>query len=284
MVRDKRSKFIAAKVNLNENIFSENKEELINAIPESIKSKRDYQRNSWTWKFADVVPLKNNDGVEEFIYGHLVKSRFESVNVVDGDKTESYQIPKPVANTGIFLYHIKNEVLIFEEAQLDRNEFIIAFQELVLRNNYKIGEVVINFIPDKTEIVKEIEAIDILTKIEFDFIPPNMIEKKTYKGLNDIIKDENATRMKASFENDNGLNKDGEFIGEGIEMVSNTYGTVKAYGHDLVPRSKRKGNKKVQKRFFSKDSIQQRKLSTTDVDELKSRLKDFAYDMIKLLL
>lgn len=282
MPRERRSKFIAAKVNLNENIFSENKEELINAIPESIRSKGDYKRNSWTWKFADVEAF--SDGDHDFIFGHLVKSRFESVNVVDGDKTESFPIPKPVANKGIFLYHVKNEVLIFEEGQLDRFEFIHAFSELILRNNYKIGEVIINFVPEKSVIINQIKAIDVLTKIEFDFIPPNMIEKKTYKGLNDIIKDENATRMKASFENEKGLNKDGEFIGEGIEMVSNTYGSVKAFGHNLEPRSSKKGTKKVKKRFFSKDSIHQRKFNTTDEKELKAKLRDFAIDMIRILL
>jgi hypothetical protein len=282
MARDKRAKFIAAKVNLNENIFSENKEDLINAIPDSIRSKGEFKKNSWTWKFADVETFKENN--HDFIYGHLVKSRFETVDVVDGDKTENYRIPKPVANKGIFLYNVRNEVLIFEEGQIDRSEFVMALEELILRNNFKIGEVVINFIPDKTEIIKEIKAIDILTKIEFDFIPPNMIEKKTYKGLTDLIKDENATRMKASFENEKGLNKNGEFIEEGIEMVSNAYGSVKAYGHNLEPRSKRKGNKKVKRHFFSKDSIKQRRYNTSDEVELKSKLKDFAFDMIKLLL
>lgn len=282
MPREKKSKFIAAKVNLNENIFSENKEELINAIPESIFSKGEFKQNSWTWNFADVESF--TDDAHDFIFGHLVKSRFESVNVVDGDKTENFLIPKPVANTGIFLYHVKNEVLIFEEGQLDRIEFIHAFRELILRNNFKIGEVIINFVPEKSVIIKEIKAIEVLTKIEFDFIPPNMIEKKTYKGLNDIIKDENATRMKASFENKHGLNKEGEFIGEGIAMVSNTYGSVKAFGHNLEPRASKKGTKKVKKHFFSRDSIHQRKFNTTDEKELKARLKDFAIDMIRILL
>lgn len=201
-----------------------------------------------------------------------------------GTKQLIFQIPKPVANKGRFLYQVKNEVLIFEEGELNRNEFIQGFQELIFSNNLKIGEVVINFIPIKAEIIKEIKSIEVLTKIEFDIIPPNMIEKKTFKGLNDIIKDENATRMKAVFENKNGLNKDGEFIEEGIEMVSNAYGEVKAYGHNFAPRSSRKGTKKIRARYFSQDSIHIRKINTNDDKQLVTKLKEFALDMVKVLL
>lgn len=282
MPRDHRAKFIAAKININENIFSVDKENLVYAIPEAIQKKGKYEKNSWTWKFTDIKPLPDSE--PEFIFGHLVKSRYESVDVVVGDETKKFEIPDPVANRIIFLYQIKNEVLIFEEGPLNRDEIIDAFEQLVLTNNFAIGGLVINFIPEKSEIIKEIQSIDVLTKIEFDFIPPNMIEKKVYKGLTDIIKDENATRMKAVFENEKGLNRNGEFIEEGIEMVSNAYGEVKAFGHNLEPRKRGRGKKSVKKRFFSRDSIQQRKLSKQDEGELIVKLREFATDMAKLLL
>lgn len=281
MVREKKAKFIAAKVNINENIFSPNKEELINSIPDSIKNNKGLQKNSWTWKFTDVSTF--SEFGHDFIYGHLVKSRYESVNVVDGDKTTNYEIPKPVANKGRFLYLVKNEILIFEEGALERQEYISAFADLIYSNNIQIGEIVIKFIPIKGEVLKEIRSIEVLTKIEFDVIPPNMIEKKTFKGLNDIIKDENATRMKTTFENDKGLNKDGDFINEGIEMVASAYGEVKAYGHNYEPRGNRPGKKKVKARYFSRDSIHLRKIPTKDENELLSKLKRFALDMINTL-
>ncbi|RVT67646.1 hypothetical protein [Niallia taxi] len=283
MPREKRAKFIAAKVNINQNIFSDNKEELIKSIPDAIYINKELQKNTWTWKFTDVVTF-SSDGYE-FIYGRLTKSRYENVDVVDGDKIVNYKIPKPVANKARFLYQIKNEVLIFEEGEINRSEFIPVFQDLIYRNNIKIGEIIVNLIPMKNEILREIRSIDVLTKIEFDIIPPNMIEKKTFKGLTDIIKDENATRMKTTFENDKGLNKDGEFIEEGIEMVSNAYGEVKAYGHNFAPRSdKKKGNKKIRTRFYSQDSVHMRKLNTSEDKELIPKLKDFALEMIKQLL
>lgn len=92
MPREKRSRFIAAKVNINQNIFSNNKLELINSIPEAILNNNELQKNSWIWKFTDVNPLL--DEGNEFIYGHLVKSRYESVDVVDGDKTVNFSNSK----------------------------------------------------------------------------------------------------------------------------------------------------------------------------------------------
>jgi len=281
-VKKKSSRFIAAKVNINENIFSADKEELIESIPGSIKSGNKLEKNSWTWEFTDVVPVSEGD--QKYVYGHLVKSRYETVNVVDGDKTVNYEIPKPVANMGRFLYQAKNEILIFEESPLNRQEFIEAFGDLIHNNNISVGEVKITFIPIKSKVIKEIKSIEVLTKIEFDIIPPNMIQKKTFKGLNDIINDENATRMKTTFENENGLNKEGEFIEEGIEMVSNAYGEVKAYGHNLEPRSNRKGNKKVKKRFLSRDSIHLREINVDNKEVLLSKLKRFAIDMRNVLL
>ncbi|WP_043929798.1 hypothetical protein [Bacillus sp. EB01] len=278
MVKERKTKFIAAKVNINENIFSDNKQQLIDLIPEAIKVKKEYQRNTWTWQFTDV------DEEGPFIVGNLVKSRYETVDVVDGDKTEIFSIPKPVANKSRFLYHIENEVVIFEERELDRFEFITGFSNLVYRNSFKIGEIKINFIPKKDEILSKIRSMEILTKIEFDIIPPNMIEKNTFKGLNEIINDENATRMKTVFENKNGLNKDGDFIKEGIEMVSNAYGEVKAYGYNFEPRANKKGNKKVRTKYFSQDSIYLRRFETKDEDELFIKMKKFAIDMIKILL
>lgn len=281
MVREKRSKFIAAKVNINQNIFSSDKEKLITLIPEAINKRAKLEKHSWTWQFTDIEFLNLDN--KEYIFGNLGKSRFESVDVVDGDKTKAYQIPNPVATSASFFYDIVDEVLIFEEGPINKNEYMKSFEELVYASNIEIGEIKINLIPIKDQIYKEIQSIEVLTKIEFDIIPPNMIEKDTYKSLNQIVNDENAVRMKMVFENQDGLNKEGDYITEGIEMTSNAYAETKAYGYNTVPKAKGKGRKKQRTRFFSNDSVHQRKLNVNDKPQLLQKLKKFALEIVNIL-
>ena len=281
MVREKRSKFIAAKVNINQNIFSSNKEKLITLIPDAINRKEELKKHSWTWKFTDIE-FFNFDN-KEYIFGNLAKSRYESVDVLEGDKTKSFRIPNPVATSASFFYDVVHEVLIFEEGPINKNEFMQIFEELVYKSNIEIGEIKVNLIPIKDQIYREIQAIEVLTKIEFDIIPPNMIEKDTYKTLNQIVTDENATRMKMVFENEDGLNKEGDYITEGIEMTSNAYAETKAYGYNTVPKAKGRGRKKQRTRFFSNDSVHQRKLNVNDKPQLLQKLKKFALEIVNIL-
>ncbi|MFD1850974.1 hypothetical protein D8M05_17100 [Oceanobacillus bengalensis] len=122
----------------------------------------------------------------------------------------------------------------------------MRFEELIYKANIEIGEVIIKLIPIKDKIYERITEMDVLTKVEFDLIPPNFHGKDTFKSLDDIIQESNATRMKTSVENQDGLNKNGLLIKEGVEKVSNAYGDVKAYGYNNVPsRSKRYRTKKI---------------------------------------
>ncbi|MCM3144689.1 hypothetical protein [Brevibacillus sp. MER 51] len=283
MVRDVRARFIAAKVNINRNIFSANKERLISLIPDAITPSHQYQKGSWTWKFADINPFVENN--VEYIFANLVKSRYQGIDVLDGDKTTRYEIPKPVANKAKFLYDSKHEILIFEEtADIRRDDFLQVFEQLIYAGNIEIGQIIVKLIPIKEEIFREIMSMEFISKVEFEFIPPNFIEKKTYKKISEIIKDENATRMKVSLENKDGLNKNGDLINQGIAMVSNAYGDVKAYGYDYLPsRSKKLRGKRKPRNFNSKNSIHMKKIKTEDEKSLIEKLKEFASEMVSII-
>lgn len=284
MGKEHRSRFLAAKVNINANIFSANMKELIPLIPDAILKKPEIKKNSWTWKFRDLKEF-HDDGTR-YIYGNLGKSRQEVVTVDEGDKTGIYTIPKPVASNSQFLYDSNSEILIFEETgKIGRDDFIEMFERLVFQSNINIGEIKVTLIPIKEIVYKEIMSIDLLTRIEFDFIPPNFMGKKDFKSLHQIIKDENATRMKTIFENDKGLNKEGDFIKEGIEMVSHSYGEVKASGFNYVPsRSKRKKTVKKKTGYNSKNSIHMRYIKEKDDEKRVSALKQFILDIKHLFL
>lgn len=279
-----KSKFISAKININRNIFSHDKEMLVNLIPEAILLRPSMKRNSWNWKIAEAKEIRDESTL--FIFGHLVKSRLETVTIVNGDKIETYNIPKPVANVSRFIYDPQSEVLIFEEVgNIPREDFIRSFEELIFKAKIEIGEVIIKLIPIKDKIYKRITEMDVLTKIEFDFIPPNFHGKDTFKSLDDIIQEENATRMKASFENNDGLNKSGFFIKEGVEKVSNAYGDVKAYGYNNLPsRSKRYKTKRSKTSFNSKDLVHMKSFKVETNDELLTKIKKFALEMRNIIL
>lgn len=269
MTKKNKTPFIAAKVNINQNIFSPDFEELIKEIPEAIKNTASMQKNSWTWQFTDVKEIDSN-----FLIGYLVQSKKRSLDVVKDNKVEKYDVPDPVANKSIFLYNSISEILIFEEGSINRDNFIVHFEQLIFNNNLKIGEIVVNILPDKQEVLKEIEAIEVLTKVVFNFIPPNGISKKGFKGIKETINSENAKRMKVELENKDGLNKDGDLINEGIEMISGSYGDLKAYGH-------KERNKKRSQKFLSKDAIEMKHFNKDDKDTLISKLKEFSEMMFE---
>lgn len=270
-------KFLAAKVNINGNIFSPNASELIELIPEAIKAGKIYKSKSstWDWEFTDLEEINYQD--YKILKGNFTKSRKETKRVVKDQKIELFEIPDKVAYPSLFIYDPITEILVFEETgDIQRQHFIDAFEKLVYQSNYAIGKIDVNLITKKDELYHKIMEIEVLTKIEFELIPPNMIDKDTYKDLSDIIKKEKATRLKTSLENDRGLNKHGNLIQNGIEMVSTGYGEVKAYGFNELP-SRRKGKKKRERKVYkSRDSVEiiTEKKATSE-DALVGKLSKF---------
>ncbi|MEN2467642.1 hypothetical protein [Ornithinibacillus sp. FSL M8-0202] len=275
-------KFVAAKVNINQNIFSNELESLIELIADAIKAKKVLKssRSKWTWKFTDIK--EDKDETKWYITANFVKSRIESKMIVDGDKTDLYKIPKPVAYLSYFFYDVNNEILIFEETgDIQREHFIDAFERIIFQSNLKIGKIEVKLIPKEDSVRDQIMSMEHLTKIEFDLIPPNMIPKDAYKDLGDILNKEKALRLKTVLENEDGLNKDGLMVKSGIEMVQNGYGEVKAYGYSRV-KSKR-GTRKKQHTFKSKDSIEMVQVERTKSDNITGLLEKFRQRVYNIL-
>ncbi|MDX5476222.1 MAG: hypothetical protein LPK00_11870 [Bacillaceae bacterium] len=279
-------KFLAAKVNINGNIFNQNVKELILEIPTAIKSNHilKSRKSSWAWQFADVLEFNHEN--KQLLSGNFVKARREFRTVVEDGKTKQYEIPYQVAYPSFFIYDPVSEVLVFEETgDIQRNHFIDAFERIIFEANVTIGKIEVKLIPRKEELYKRIMEIEILTKIEFDLIHPNFYYKEEYEDLSEIIKREKATRMKTSLENEKGLNKEGFIIKNGIEMVGQGYGEVKASGFNNVP-SRRKGkSKRKVMGFKSRDSIEmthvEKNLSEKD---FKNTMGTFLNKIINILV
>ncbi|MCG3793631.1 hypothetical protein CN543_28845 [Bacillus toyonensis] len=269
-------KFIAAKVNIHENIFSENVEDLIRLIPHAILKKPEILQGDYRWKITETSEI-NEDG-RTFIYGDLVRSQFESVEVLEGDNLIDYPIPDR-AYTSRFVYEPISEVLIFEEtSKIRRDDFTKIFEKLIQQSDIQIGEVVISYINKTEDLVKKILALDVLTKIEFEFIHPNFHKKETFRSLADILTEENAKKMKLNLENEKGLNKDGQTINQGLEMIS-LYGEAKATGYNELPsRSQKHTRKKKQPKLIridSRESVHTENMSEKSEGELKQKLRGF---------
>lgn len=279
-----RRKFLAAKVNINEAIFSNDVDYLIRLIPKVMLSYPELstKKSTWVWCFGDL----ETDEEQKIVWGNFVKKRNEKKLVYDGSKTV-YQEIKNAAYQSFFLYNTETEILVFEEsADINRESFMDAFERIIYKGHIEIGEISVQLIPLKSVIKSKINDIEVLTKIEFDLIHPNPIHHDSYRDLDDIIKKEQATRLKTTLENQNGLNKEGAFIQSGIEMVARGYGDVNAYGYSRVQTyGKRKRMRKNQQRVRSKDEVQ---MTFTDKNiEKKSlvpKLREFAEKISNMLL
>lgn len=276
-------KFLAAKVNINQNIFNDDVEYLISLIPKAILQKPILKkaRSKWTWEFTEI---NKEADAPNILHGYFVKSRNEKKLGKDGEKTFYYDLPYPAAYQSFFLYDSENEILVFEETgDINRDEFINAFSRIIYNARAEIGEIVIEVVPIKQVLYDKILEIEYLTKIEFDLIHPNLVPKDAYKDLSDIIRNEQATRLKTVLENSEGLNKEGNIIQSGLRMVSNGYGKVNAYGFSRVA-SKKKTKKKFQK-FKSRDSVEAVHIDNdADPEHTIGVLKEFALRIRNLLL
>lgn len=81
-------KFLAAKVNINGNIFNQNVQELIELIPEAIKSKKilKTKKSVWEWQFTEIEEIPYKDGY--ILCGKFNKSRKEFKTVIENGETK----------------------------------------------------------------------------------------------------------------------------------------------------------------------------------------------------
>ncbi|ASS75753.1 hypothetical protein CIG75_12675 [Tumebacillus algifaecis] len=163
-----KKKYLAAKININENIYGDNVTEMIQMIPDAIKAAKHLQVKQWTWSFSDIGEI--DDGL---LHGKLSKARKEIKETLDlKTKTTQHTVIPNSSESSFFIYDPVNEILIFEEtSKLNRETFIEIFQRLVYLGNINIGNIVIKLVPRKDELYSKIKGIEVLTKIEFDLIP-----------------------------------------------------------------------------------------------------------------
>lgn len=280
-------KFVASKININENIWNGGPDKYIPLIPQAILKRKSIISGPWTWKFIDVGVTKSG-----IVCGNLTKIRRELRQVALDDRTGQHEIPNASFNA-TFMYDPKFEILLFEEnSRVDRDTFLAKFAQLVYAGDPTIGDIVALTYPLQDDLFSRVLGYEVLTRIEFDIVPNNMIGKKELGDMLELIKGANGTKVKYAAENKNGLNKKGPYIESGVNFVLNAYGKVKSVGYDTfvsVLKNGKTTTKKIVKRFSSKDFVIHESVNITyndpaDGEQLEAELHSLHLKVLSIVL
>lgn len=195
--------FYAAKINVHENIFSQNLQEIIRVhIPKAILAMPTIRVNSYNLSFTDAKEIVH-DG-QSLIIGNITKSKHTSQKVKIGSSTDFVKSEYELAKTSFFVYHPENEIITYEvNSSITDSEFRSFFTAILSRDN-NIGEVIIKTIPEPFKIRSEIQAIQTVTTVHFHLIHPNP-GKKAFNLYNKIIQDNKLKELEIKMNNDKGL-------------------------------------------------------------------------------
>lgn len=195
--------FYAAKINVHENIFSQNLQEIIRVhIPKAILAMPTIKVNSFNLSFTDAVEIVH-DG-HTLIIGNITKSKYASQKVKIGSSTNYVKSEHELAKTSFFVYHPENEIIAYEvNSSITDKEFRSFFTTILSRDN-NIGEVKIKTIPEPFKIRSEIQAMQTVTTIHFHLIHPNP-GKKAFNLYNKIIQDNKLKELEIKMNNNKGL-------------------------------------------------------------------------------
>lgn len=287
--------YVASKVNVHENIFSIDLEEIISIhIPRVIKESPIKKSKSFSWSFTDVRMIKDEYD-EDYLVGNLTKSKKSSIKSKVGNETMNIEHPYEVAQTSNFFYHPRTEILVHEvNSHFSEYEFIGYFSELLSKDPV-IGEVKIIPLPEPYEIRNELKSIENVTSIRFKLIHPNP-GKKEFNLFQEIINTTSAKELDITITNPEGLKPNEDIIDQnqvltsipidpiesGIQLCEKGYGNANIKGHEYyyVQGKRKKLKRKKIKKFDSNRSF--RKITVNDFGEerLLSRIRSFILDII----
>lgn len=283
--------FYFAKVNIHGNIFKPDLEELIEVeIPRVIENAKEIKLKQSTISFTDINRAVV-DG-KTIIIGHVTISKKEKIRYKDGSNTFIANTEHEVANSAMFIYDLKSEILAFTTtSKLNVNSFIEYFTRLLSRDEI-VGKVVIKLIPDSFDIIKEFQLVDKITYVKFTLIHPNP-GKKHYNLYKELVKETSAKQIEVAFEDKvEGLtveieNKEikTQAINQGVELVNAGYGEVELKGENysyVESGNKRKRKKKITKsrRFNSKKSTKKLTVKGLRTSEAIKKVTNFINEIL----
>jgi len=222
----------ATKININQNIFNYNIEELIPLIADAVLNSNNicYEKKNLKWVFVDTKEIVIDD--MQLIMGYLCKIRkTDIITVYDDDKHDTYNSNiQNSAYLSLFLLDPINEILIIEDnSEIKVDRFINIFEKLCYLSKPEIGEIKIKKYPRKDKIDNYLKDINKIYYGKFKLIPANFGSAKGFKKLDEVMKSEKIREMDITLKNEDGniVNDKESIFHSCVEMVKNAYGTFK---------------------------------------------------------
>ena len=160
-------KIIAAKININENIFAENYKDLIPLIGQAIinNNKKEYQYRNSGWTFGDISEIEINE--KTLIKGKLFKlfkKKYEKE--WDNQNRQPKKCDIKFAYESVFLFDPKSEYIIFSEtSNLKRESFLKFFPKLCTYIDCRLGSLKLELCLNHSEVELNEDDQDLQIKV-----------------------------------------------------------------------------------------------------------------------
>lgn len=279
----RKRRFYAAKVNVHENIFSQNVNEIIEFhIPRVILESKPVKINTWNWMFTDVKKVLHKD--RTFIIGNVTKSKITKQKVRIKNVTKEIETDYELAHTAFFVYDPAGEILAHESTSaISDVDFRELFTKLLSRDVY-VGEVKVMPIPEPYRIREEILTFDKLTRLHFHLIHPNY-GREEFNLYQEIINENGLKELDVKMINKDGFSVNNEGFSKSIEnaisLVESGYGDMEVTGYNevIVEGKRKKKLRKKTRKFSSRKAVRSIQVDEKDENQLITRIINFILDV-----
>lgn len=227
----------AAKLSINENLFTQQLENLKTLFLEAISTSSIFLNFSGSlWNFIDIERIRL-DG-RFLIAGRLLRAKDEVARVVDTKKISiKTSSVENAASWSNFLFDYETEIVIFEErkGRISRRQFLEVFKLLVEINSKEIGDIAYVLLPAAENIKQELKKFKHIYFARFELIPANWDDEEEFNDLDEELKKLGATQAVHEYKTKyvNGLNPESKFFSKPVNMALAGYGNFDIKGNDL---------------------------------------------------
>lgn len=245
----------AAKISINENLFTKPLEELKPFFFDGIVTTGIFiGLYKSLWSFLDTSVIEIDRRV--FIVGRVVRAKDETTKIVDtvNAKVKRGSVEN-VASWSNFLFDYETEIVIFEEriGRISKKQFVEVFKQLIQINAPQLGEIKYKFLPAADNLRAELRKFNHIHYARFELIPANWDDDDEFNELDQELKNLGVNEAVHEYRAKNkGMNPDSKFFSKPVNM------SLAGYGHFDIRGVDYEGEKKqlISKQELLYESIQ----------------------------
>lgn len=231
----------AAKININENLFSKPIEESKPLFYEGISTSGIFLKlYDSLWNFMDISKI--NIAGRDLIAGRVVRAKDESKITVDTDNNRlTKDNVSNVASWSNFVFDYETEIVVFEEriGKISKNQFLVVFTHMVEINARDLGELKYKLLPAADNLRAELRKFKTIHYARFELIPANWDDDEEFNDLDEELKSLGANEAVHEYKARNqGLNPSSRLFAKPINMSLAGYGNFDLRGTDAEGENK----------------------------------------------